>query len=275
MKKQSITEAFYKNAGYIAVMLISAMYVAGSLVTISRTGRSVQEIVGTGVISLIVGIMINGCFRTIGIRRGDEDERMEATVALHGACVEEIAPYIELLDDFCAQESKTALKEARTRILCREGMRYTDCFDSEGVAIPCSFKKEERKRKRAYNKALRVRVTPLASSALTTNGASHKDPYDFGKSKKEFSGYRGASDLLIRLVMAIMFGYFGVQLSGEINVAVLIWNGLQIVLYVTGGIIQMYSSYMWVIEDYRGGIVRRIDVLQKFKRWAVDKRECV
>ena len=42
MKKQSITEAFYKNAGYIAVMLISAMYVAGSLVTISRTGRSVQ-----------------------------------------------------------------------------------------------------------------------------------------------------------------------------------------------------------------------------------------
>ena len=62
MKKQSVTEIFYKNAGYIAVCLISVMYVASSLVTVSRTGRSVYEIVASGVISLIVGIMINGCF---------------------------------------------------------------------------------------------------------------------------------------------------------------------------------------------------------------------
>ena len=277
MKKNSFTEMFYKNAGYFVVVLISIVYVASALINISKSGRTVYEIIATGVLSLIVGIMINGVFRSMGVRRGDEDERTVATNTLHAKTVCEISPYIDRLDDFCETENKRALREIRTRILIREGMKYTDYFDDEGHALYTDYKmlnvkqedkekrKSERARLQAYKKALRVKIKPLLSSNLTSDGVKANNPFDFGKSKREYAARKSAGDALVKLLMAIIFGYFGVSLASEINVASIIWNGLQIVLYIAGGVIQMYNSYMWVVDDYRGSIIKKIDYLQKFK----------
>lgn len=321
MKKNNFTEMFYKNAGYIVVVLISLVYVASSLINISKSGRTVYEIIGSGVLSLIVGIMINGVFRSMGVRRGDEDERTIATNELHAKAVEEVSPYIDKLDEFCQNENKRVLREIRTRILAREGMKYSDYFDEEGNAngkckmqndtvgchhkrneaepnesmqeklhlehgyldcarydrtseenarvgwglAPTETKNSEKAKLRAYKKALRVKLKPLVSSNLTSDGVKANDPFDFGKSKREFTTQRNASDIVIKLLMAIIFGYFGVSLASEVNLASIIWNGLQIVLYVTGGVIQMYNSYMWVVDDYRGSVIKKIDYLQKFK----------
>ena len=274
MKKNSITEAIYKNAGYIVVVLISVVYVASSLINISRSGKSVYEIVGAGVLSLIVGILINGIFRSIGLRRGDEDERSVATHALHAKTVDEITPYIDRLDEFCEIENKRALKTVRTRILAREGLKYGDYFDEDGNAINAQCKMQNAKlgddkaKRRAYRRALKVKIKPLMPSNLTSDGVRADDPFDFGRSKKEYASVRNASDIIIKILMAVIFGYFGVSLASDINGAALIWNALQIVLYVTGGVIQMYSSYSWVVDDYRGGIIKKIDYLQKFKIYA-------
>lgn len=271
MKRKTFGEAFYKNAGYVVVVLISLVYVASSLINISKSGKSIYEILGTGVLSLIVGIMINGVFRSIGIRRGDEDERTIATNQLHAQVVDEITPNIDRLDEFCERENKRALREIRTRILASEGMRYSDCFDEYGCALPVQI--NSKARKRAYKKALRVKIKPLVSSNLTSDGVRANDPFDFGASKKDYTSQRNASDALIKLIMAIIFGYFGVSLANEINVASIIWNGLQIILYVAGGVIQMYYSYMWVVDDYRQGIIKKIDYLQKFKKFAISSQQ--
>ena len=305
MKKNSFTEIFYKNAGYIVVVLISVVYVASSLINISRSGKSVYEIIGAGVLSLIVGILINGIFRSIGLRRGDEDERSVATHALHAKTVDEITPYIDRLDEFCEMENKRALKTVRTRILAREGLKYGDYFDEDGNAINAQCKMQNAKstqgvtlseangslggtncskilhsvqndnsnaldkaKRRAYRRALKVKIKPLMPSNLTSDGVRADDPFDFGRSKKEYASVRNASDIIIKILMAVIFGYFGVSLASDINGAALIWNSLQIVLYITGGIIQMYSSYSWVVDDYRGGVIRKIDMLQKFKLYS-------
>ena len=283
MKKNSFTEMFYKNAGYFVVVLVSLVYVASSLINISRSGRSVYEIIATGVLSLIVGVMINGVFRSMGIRRGDEDERTLATNALHARTVEEISPYIDMLDEFCERENKRVLREIRTRILVREGMKYSDYFDENGAAKSTTLPSAElpppiaqgrlgtegmdKAKCKAYRRALRVKVKPLVSSNLTSDGVKASDPFDFGKSKREYTSQKNAGDLLVKLLMAIIFGYFGVTLATEINVASIVWNALQIVLYITGGVIQMYNSFMWVVDDYRGSVVKKIDYLQKFKNY--------
>ena len=140
----------------------------------------------------------------------------------------------------------------------QDGARVGD--DALGVPI-------DKAREKAYFKALRVKLKPLVSSNLTSDGVKASDPFDFGKSKREYTAKRNASDVVIKLLMAIIFGYFGVSLASEINVASIIWNGLQIILYVTGGVIQMYNSYMWVVDDYRGSVIKKIDYLQKFKSY--------
>ena len=293
MKKNSFAEMFYKNAGYVVVVLISFVYVASSLINISRSGKSVYEIVGTGVLSLILGVLINGIFRSMGVQKGDCDERTLATNQLHAKSIEEIIPYIDKLDDFCEMENKRALKTVRTRILAREGMKYSDYFDDEGNPINAKFKMQnaklaphpspaatpsptgegyvvDRAKRKAYKRALRVRIKPLLSSNLTSDGVKATDPFDFGRSKKSYTTRRSASDVIIKLLMALIFGYFGVTLS-EPNVASIIWNSLQIILYISSGIIQMYSSYSWVVDDYRASIIKKIDYLQKFKIYALSK----
>ena len=283
MKKNNFAEIFYKNAGYIVVVLISLVYVASSLIMISKTGKSVGEIIGTGALSMIVGLLINGVFRSIGVRKGDEDERTIATNTLHTQTVESITPYIDKLDNFCEIETRSTIKSLRTKILARQGLKYEDCFDNEGVAraFPCQLPKEPKKEEikaykcklKAFRKACNLKIKPLLASNLTSDGAKAENPFDFGRSKKQFTNQQNASDILSRVLMAVIFGYFGVTLASEINVASLIWNSLQIIMYVCGGVVQMYTSYSWVVDDYRQSIIKKIDVLEKFKIYAEKEQE--
>lgn len=274
MKRNTFIEGLYKNAGYLSVVLISLAYVAGSLVLISKTGRDVYEIICTGFLSLVVGSLINGAFRSIGIRRGEDDERTIMTSALHAEAVEKIVPYIDRLDEYCERENKEAIKRVRTKILAIAGLKYEECFDENGVAKELNLiqgkenRGKNRKRKKAYKKAVCLKIKRLLSSNLTSDGGDYNNPFDFGKSKREYTRARSTTDILTRIVMAIVFGYFGVTLVSEINFATIIWNSLQIIMYITSGIIGMYSTYMWIVDDYRQGVIKKIDHLQRFKIYA-------
>lgn len=281
MKKNSIFEAFYKNAGYVGVLLISVIYVLSGLITISKTGKSVGEIIATGLISMIIGMLINSIFRSIGIRRGDEDERMIATSTLHSRVVEEILPHIDKLDLYCEIENKNAKRLVRSRILIEGGISYNTVFDENGVLIyPMGkFPKDKRERKlekkkqRLIKKAVRVRLKSLTPIALTSDGGKSDNPFDFGKSKTGYSRGQTAADLAMRICMAVIFGYFGVTLLTDVDMSKIIWNGLQIIMYVSSGILQMYTSFMWIVDLYRGSVIRKIDQLEKFKLFVKNSRE--
>lgn len=279
MKKSTVFEALYKNAGYIGVLLISLIYILSGLITISKTGKTVWEILATGVISMIIGILINSIFRGMGIRRGDEDERMVQAAKLHAKTVEEILPDMDKLDLYCELESKKAKKLIRSRILLEGGISYSSVFDEEGVLIykpEVASTKEEKRQAREKNRlikrALRVKMKSLTPIALTSDGGKSDNPFDFGKSKSAYSRVQTVADLLMRACMAVIFGYFGVTLLYEVDLSKIIWNSLQIIMYVCSGIVQMYTSYMWIVDLYRGSVIRKIDQLEKFKLFVKNSR---
>ena len=273
MKRVSFTELFYKNSGYIIVLLVSLAYIASSLIMISKTGKSVSEILSTGIISMVVGTLINGVLSGIGISRGEADDKIISASQEHARAVEEILPYLDRLGEYCERENQRALMQLRTKILACYGMRYTDYFDSDGVCLGYTeykgkdkaLRQRDRQRRRAYNQACKAKIKPLIPSALTSDGGNEREPFDLGRSKREYRNSKIAGDILLRIIMAIVFGYFGVSLAGEVNFALIIWNTLQIVMYIAGGIIQMYNSYMWIVDDYRQGIIKKIDILASFK----------
>lgn len=293
MKRNSFAELFYKNAGYVAVILISLVYIASSLVLISKTGRSICEIIGTGALSMIVGIMINGVFRSVGISKGEEDEKTVSTCQKYEQAIEEAVPYVDMLDSFCETENKRALKSIRCRILAGAGMKYEDYFDESGVVKNNDYRlyspeyikgfkkrkhrraleKKNKKRENALKRAIGVKIKLLSGMSLTAQSVKENNPFDFGKNKNEYTRDRSVSDILVRVVMAIIFGVFGVSFVNEVNVATLIWNSLQIIMYLTGGVIQMYSSYSWVVDEYRQSMSKKIDILNKFKIFAMKNEQ--
>ena len=278
MRKNTFVDNLYKNAGYYSVALISLVYIVSSLILISKTGRSVYEIIGAGFLSLVVGSLINGSFRSIGIRKGEEDERTLSTMELHGKAVEEITTFIDRLDEYCDEENKRAIKRIRLKILAEAGLKYDQCFDECGVAKELILtqgkenRSKNRKKRKAYKKAVGLKVKRLIPSNLTSDGGDFNNPFDFGKSKREYAKSRSLTDTLMRAVMAIIFGYFGVSLVSEVDFASVIWNCLQIVLYVSSGIISMYSTYTWIVDDYRQSVIKKIDHLQKFKAFVLKEQ---
>lgn len=284
MKKNTFTEMLYKNAGYLAVLLISIAYIVSSLVTISKTGKSAIEIIGTSVLSFIVGTLITSSFRSIGVSKGEISEVMISTNNLHGKTVDEITPYIDRLDAYCEMENREVLKRIRTKILAKAGLKYDDCFDSCGIALEITIdykscqpsavssqrevKKKIKQKKRAYNRAVHLKLKPLLASNLTSDGVSAENPFDFGSTKKTYTTQKNITGTFSRVLTAIIVGYFSVSLATSIDYATLIWNALQIVMYIVGGVIQMYASYNWIVDDYRQSIIKKIDYLQKFKIWA-------
>jgi hypothetical protein len=250
---------------------------------ISKTGKSVSEIIGTGLLSMVVGFLINLLFRQIGVRRGEEDEKMKSTSELHAKTVERVMPYVDKLEHFCTEENQRARKRLRGVILLEAGMDYKSYFDENGnqISKDCSLysreeikgvgffeglslKRKNRQRKKALDKASSLKINQLTPTALTGWGVKENNPFDFGKSKATYQRGQNATDLILRLALAVVFGYFGVTLVSEVNIATIIWNTLQIVTYLCGGAIQMYSAYTWVTDTYRGTIVRKIDLLESF-----------
>lgn len=264
-----------KNIGYMIVGLVSAIYIATSVITMGKTGKTIGEIMADGAIVLFLGVFINRIFDLQGMMNGEREERVQDTIRMHGEAVVRISPYLDRLDGWCDEKNAEALKMQRTKILAGEGMRYDDYFDERGGAKTFVVNKDrlkdkylrgdEIKRLRCYRKALRLKLTPLTASGLTSEGGKKQDPYYLGRTKSQYERGATISDVITKVIIACLFGYYGAELVQDFSYADLIWKALQIGIFFITGVIKMYQSYMFVVDEYRGRIIKKIDNLQKFE----------
>lgn len=299
-----IKEYLARNVGMLGVILLSLGYTATSLVTISRNQKTVEQIIVDGATFLLLGILLTRLFSLQGIINGERDSRVVATVRLHGQMVEQTEPYIDRLDGWCEIKNAQALKMQRTHILLRNGMKYEHYFDEGGItkgfvmqpfvepAIPqvpdslqgkerdawmarerqkierarAHHEKQEATRLHFYEVALRIKLTPLSACALTGEMVKREDPFYFGRSKREYDLTSGRKDLILKILAAVVFGFFSVELLENFSIADLAWKTLQVALAVAMGLVQMYQSQIYVTEEYRGAIIQKIDHLQMFLR---------
>ena len=269
---------FTKYLGYLVVFIVSAIYIVSSLAQMGTTGRTIGEIITDGALALLLGMFINIIFDLQGMMNGDRSEEVRATIALHGQIVERISPYIERLDDWCEKQNKENLRVQRSKILAGEGMCYSDYFDEEGRAKPFIvneerlknklLRRDELKRLWCYRKALRLKLTPLTASGLTSEGGKSSDPGYLGRTKGDYTKESLIKDFIVKAGTAIIFGYYGVELVQDFSYADLIWKSLQVAIFIIAGVIKMYQSYMFVKDEYRGRIIKKIDNLQKFENSA-------
>ncbi len=271
---------FKQNIGYFIVGLVSLIYIATAFITIGKTGKTVAEIIADGAIVLALGLFINRVFDLQGMMNGDREEKVQATYALHNETVVKISPYIDRLDAWCKIKNEENLKVQRTRILATEGMRYDDYFDESGAAKDFkvneerlknkTLRKDELKRIKCFRKALRLRLTPMTAGSLTSEGGKAQDPYFFGRTKAQYETQASVKDIIFKILIACIFGYYGVDLIRDFSYANLIWKALQVGIFLAMGVIKMYTSYMFVVDEYRGRIIKKIDNLQMFDNYIAE-----
>lgn len=260
------------SVGYLAAALVAIAYVATGLLVPGINDKSPVDIVREGAVSFALGVAINFCLNLQGILKGKRSEKLEKTITAHGKAVEAIEPQIHRLDAWCAEQNDAALRRERARILTAAAMRYEDCFDAQGVpldldlsGLPEDVRKERRAAMRA---AITLRITPISAASLTSEGGRPADPFYFGETVDEYQRRTNLKDAVSKLVIAAAFGYFSVDMVLNFDVAQLIWRVLYVTLLLSLGVAKLLRSYLFVVDTYRGNIVKRINYLQVFKNWA-------
>lgn len=260
------------SMGYLAVAFVTVVYLATAVFVPGFVQKSVWTIVAEGATGFALGIVVGHNLKLQGIMKGSRDKRMLATRKLHGETVERIAPFINRLDGWCAMQNDDALKRERTRILAAAGLRYEDCFDIDGVAreVDLSGLPEEtvKMRKKALKAARRTKMTPLSTATLTGDGGRSHDPFYFGETPEQYQRRTDMTDMASKIVMALIFGYFGVSMVEDFQFAELAWRALYVAILLALGSVKMVRAYLFVTDTYRGSVVQKINHLQSFENYA-------
>ena len=274
---EKIRDFFKQNIGYFIVALVSIVYIATAFITVDETGKTIGEIIADTAVVFFLGLFINRVFDLQGMMNGDRDERVQMAIVTHGETVVKISPYIDRLDEWCKLKNEENLKVQRTRVLASEGMRYEDYFDEDGSAKDFkpdeeklknkTLRKTEKARIRCFKKALHLKLTPITAGALTSEGGKKQDPYNFGRTKGQYETQTSVRDIITKICIAGIFGYYGVRLIQDFNYATLIWTGLQVAIFLIMGCIKMYNSFMFVTGEYRTRIVNKTNNLEMFHNY--------
>ncbi len=277
---EKVKDFFRQNLGYFIVGFVSVVYILTAFLSIDETGKTITQIIADGAISFLLGLFINRIFELQGMMNGDCEERVSATIEEHGKIVMRISPHIDKLDKWCESENDKNYKLQRTKILARVGLKYDECFDENGVAIAWKpnderlkdrfLRKAELKRVAGFHKAINLKLTALSGGELTSEGGKQDDPYFMGRTKAQYRTQTSISDSVSKLGTAIIIGYYGVSLIKDFNYANLIWTTLQVALFLAMGVITMFKAYNYVVDEFRGRIVKKIDNLQKFENYIHD-----
>lgn len=275
MENNKVKDFVRSSLGYFAVALISAVYIAAALIRMSETGKTVSQIIADGAMTFFMGIIINRMMELQGMLNGDSMANVKATYMEHGKAVVRISPYIERLDGWCDEKTKEMLKYLRIKALASQGMKYDMYFDADGRAkdfyavepppMARQAKKRWKKRLKCYNHALNIKLTPLTAGGLTSEGGRAGDPFYFGRTKRQYERQSSAQDALGKILTSLFFGYYGVELILNFNPAELLYRAMQIAIFIGMGVIKMYQAYMFITDEYRGRIIKKIDHLQMFE----------
>ena len=269
---ERLRDAIRNYLGYGAVVLVVLAYIASAFLTLEATGKSVGQILTDGAIVFLLGLTINRMLDLQGIHNGERDLRVRETEDRHAELVESVAPRLDALDAFCEVKNAEALARARRTYLSHRGLRYHDYFDAQGFCV-CRCRPHEStlrarfraaREKATVRRAERIKLTRLSAGLLISDSGNPADPYFLGRSKREYERQSGRGDVLSKLLTALVFGYYGVSLLHGFSLAELIWTLLQVGLFLLMGAIKMEKSYLYVVDEYRGRIKKKSDVLRAF-----------
>ena len=272
---EQIKDVFRANFGYISVVFISLAYLSTSFLTIVSTGKSVFQIIYDGLMTFIIGMLMNRVFEAQGIINGDADPRVISAVNKHADMVEVVASRFDELDLWCDGKNAEALARARRIYLSSYGMRYYDYFASDGTPLPfvptdCGWNRlganarKERKRRRIYDHAVNMKITELSAGLLFSDTGNPNDPYYLGRSRPDYSAQSVRMDVRSKALLAIIFGYYGLSLLHSFSWANLLWIVFQLAIFLLMGALKMEQSNIYVVDEYRSRINKKTSILKMF-----------
>lgn len=296
------TREILKNCfGYIIVAITCALYILTTVFVLNPSGKTLGQIVGEGMLAFCMGISINHLLSVQGVLNAMKDDMVIKTMNLYAKTVEKISENINKLGEWCYQKNSITYYRQRVKILAKAGLKYTDCFyedgtsknyvstcvqepiikdnnklknkatrNSEQIRIANLKRKnkdavvDDKFKRKCYWRAVKLKLSELYPNDLTSEGGRKDDPNYLGQTINEYLTVSSIKDIVAKICLAVVFGVYGIKLIENFSFINLIWTGFQICTFLCFGLIKMQKSFMFITNDYRSRIIKKIDNLEEF-----------
>ena len=264
-KNKKIYDFIKGNFINFIILLTSLAYVFYNMVIIKRTDLSIWECIAKAGIGILVGFMIKQGLGENGFNYGYRSQIWADSLEKYSKNCNMANPYIERVDNFYACEEIEKKKIYRRTNLMSARMKYDWFFDEDGFYKENKeqYDKLDKKQKRVLKKCIAVKIYNLNLFSEYENqiGADTKREKTDKDQRAKMFGKNGIAQVLTAVVGA----YFVPMLEGW-NWASFIAATVQVCIWISCGITQLYTNYNYVVIEKTNKLTRKVELIVKFTR---------
>lgn len=235
----------------IFAALISIFFIFNGMVKIFPTDMGVKEQIITAIINIIAGFSITSLVSEHGFKSAKTTKEYKGEVRDYNNAVQQGLKWREGIENLAKKKAEDNLRNYRIRLLEGVGLRYDDVFDTydhintEFDITTFKADRNYRKKKRAFYKALRVKV-------FSTNVFGRASSSTFGLKKETTEKAFRTKNSTIKGVFKLVFGIASVGVMFEwlgFTWGALIYAFMEVVIWTSMGLIDSQKNFNFIMNE--------------------------
>lgn len=240
------------------IALVILIFLFKDLIEIEKSGKTLVEIIANSIVNLIVGQLIKNLFAEKGTNAGFMSPSYVRMNKRYGEEIDKCDSKLDQLDDFCDKKNEQRIIKVQKHILRPARIKYEDFMTKEKYDV-CKNKTQEK----IWEKAMNVKIQMITPENLVSETDSRYEKGKKEESLKVHKAKNGAKGFIIAALLGVIFGYFVPALNNN-ALAGLLWNLVQVAIWLAFGIITYYQEYRYITVDYSQRVLRKITYLVEF-----------
>lgn len=268
-KRKNFIDFFRDNFQKIILIIICILYISQGLFSLEKKDATLLEIAGSIGLSICVGVIISNNLRSMGLKAGRTSEIFIASMETYGEAKQKATPMFDKLPSWCEFKNAQELEFRKKEIIQGAGLNW------RGYKLGFYDEHPEKlneKQKTAYEEAKNCKIVKFYSNELLSDLPSIdiRTKSRFGKSIRDYKRNEAISEVIIKVFIGIICGLYGLQpLLSEGNFqekfAGIIWNSMQIILWLTMGLLRYADAKSFIVDEYRQThVIQKTELLNEF-----------
>lgn len=253
----------FLKTGLIDLVVIATglAYVFFNMVVIKKTDLTVEEMLAKAGFSIFVGFSIKQCLSENGITKGYQSTIWNERLDKYSVACNSANKYMERVDNFYIYEEIEKKKNYRRTNLMGARLKYARFFDKNGDYIEQNINDLSRHQKRILKKCISVKIYPinLFSEYANEIGADTKREKTDNMQRGMMFGKNSLSTIFAALV-----GAYFIPVLDKWDWAAFVVAFVQVCIWVSAGIIQLYSNYNYITVEKTAKLTRKMELIVKF-----------
>ena len=267
-KKKKFIDKLRDNIQKLLIIAVSAVYIFQGFFSLSKRDTTVLEILGSIGLSIIIGVVISTSMNSMGIKDGRRSELFEASMKAYGEAKSKSTKYFDKLQAWCEYKNSIDLEAKKKDIVLTAGLSWKGFKFGYYDEHPERLSEEQKKQ---LERAKSAKIEKLYSSDLLSDSNKDKSLFGkpfgrFGKSEKDYSLIVNTSDMVYKVAIGIVCGLYMLKpIFSEQILANMIWNTLQILLWLAIGSMKYANAKYFMEYEYRQShVIQKTECINEF-----------